>query len=549
MGIVDASALAAGTSLEHWTGQKPKRANSGNSSLDVLPIVEASADISATTKKRSSEGDTSELRRSGHKLPNSLRMVAIHNTPRGHGMTQHHHVPVQNATSNGSSSQAESSQVLPDAFNSLARFAEQLAQEEQAKAAAEGSPSGRHFPNAGRVHSGEPEKNARQVQSSITDLTKLSFVGFGVDWLRFPVYGRSVPSHVLADLKAAKAKAKGSQDPVYFELGGMTWTVVPNSDAKGVNNLPYMLKCAGVTLSLGEGGPGRPVAAVQATGRYCANFHPNELKTELKALVARVGVIAERFGCPTRLDIRGDVSGLHVSRLADAVAKDRVLTRADCDEVLRTHKKVNAVIFGRRGGRVYCRAYDKVLELSKDDDKRAEYLNVNALERLPEVLTRLEYELSSDFFRETWGARSLDQVFDTLGMLVEYLMHDWLRVCVDVNRNNTQRSKTTSWWAWLKSKMIAAAGASGERPKAEALEPDASKLVRQIIGCASSALALVGLVPSNAKDAITLLFQEFLKDFDEVRFKEQFWRKSERLSEFTQLWCGRSASRAALVLQ
>lgn len=464
-------------------------------------------------------------------------------------MTQYQRVPVHNATSNGATSQAESSQVFPDLFQSLARLAEQQSQEEQAKAAAEGSSSGPHCSNAGRLHSGKSGENGRQVQTSITDLTKLKFIGLGVDWVRFPVYGRSVPSHVLEALKAAKARAKESEEPVYFVLGGLTWTVVPKSDAKGVNNLPYMLKCAGVTLSLGEGGPGRPVAAVQATGRYCAMFHPKELKTELKALVARVGVVAERFGVPTRLDIRGDVAGLHVSRMADAVARDRVLTRADCDEVFRTHKKVNAVIFGRRGGRVYCRVYDKVLELSKDDDKRAEYLNANSLESLPEVLTRLEYELTSDFFRETWGARSLDQVFDTLGVLVEYLMHDWLRVCVDVDRNHTELSKISSWWQWLKSKMIAAAGVSGERPKPETLEPDASKLLRQIIGCASSALALVGLVPTNAKDAITLLFQEFLKDFDETRFKEQFWRKSERLSEFTQLWCGRSAARAALALE
>lgn len=464
-------------------------------------------------------------------------------------MTQHHHVPVQNPTSNGSSSQAESSQVLPDAFQSLKRFAEQQGHEEQAKAAGEGSASGPHCSNAVRLHSGNPEKNARQVQSSITDLTKLKFIGFGVDWLRFPVYGRSVPSHVLEGLKVAKARAKESDEPVHYVLGGLTWTVVPKSDAKGVNNLPYMLKCAGVTLSLGEGGPGRPVAAVQATGAYCATMHPLQLKTELKALVARVGVVAERFGVPTRLDVRGDVAGLHVSRMADALLRDRVLTRADCDEVLRTHKKVNAVIFGRRGGRVYCRVYDKVLELSKDDDKRAQYLNVNAMESMPEVLTRLEYELTSDFFRETWGARTLDEVFDSLGSLVQYLMHDWLRVCVDVDRNHTERSKITSWWQWLKSKMVSAAGTLGERPEPETLQPDASKLLKQIIGCASSALALVGLVPSNARDAITLLFQEFLKDFDETRFKEQFWRKSDRLAEFTQLWCSRSASRAALAVQ
>lgn len=464
-------------------------------------------------------------------------------------MTSHHHVPVQNATSNGSSSQAESSQVLPGAVHSLARFAEQLEQEEQAKAAREGSSSGTHCSNADRVHSGEPEKKPRQVQTSITDLTKLRFVGFGVDWLRFPVYGRPVPSDVLARLKDAKAKAKESADPVYFELGGLHWTVVPKSDAKGVNNLPYMLKCAGVTLSLGEGGAGRPVAAVQASGLYCATCHPNELKTELKSLVLRVGVLAERFGVPTRLDIRGDVAGLHVGRMADAVAKDRVLTRADCDEVLRTHKKVNAVIFGRRGGRVYCRVYDKVLELSKDDTKRSAYLRLNNMESLPEVLTRVEYELSNDFFRETWGCQSLDQVFSTLGTLVEYLMHDWLRVCVEVNRNNTQRSKTVSWWQWLKQKMVAAAGATGERPKHEHLPADPTKLIKQIMGCASSALALVGLVPKNAMDAISLLVQEFSSAFDEAKFKDDFWRKSDQFAQFAQQWVGRSSSRAALLLE
>jgi hypothetical protein len=464
-------------------------------------------------------------------------------------MTQHHHSRSK-STSNGLTSQAESSQVLPVVFESLARFADQLGQEEQAKAAAEGSSSGPHCSNAGRLHSGKSAKTPRQVQSSITDLTKLKFIGFGLDWLRFPVYGRPVPSDVLLRLKVAKEEAKQSSSPVYFELGGLTWTVLANADrSKGVNSLPYVLTCAGVSLSLGEGGPGRPVAAIQATGRYCAMFHPLELKTELKSLIARVGVLAERFGVPTRLDIRGDVAGLHVTRLADAVAKDRVLTRADCDQVYRTHKKVNSVVFGRRGGRVYCRVYDKVLELSKDDDKRAEYLNANALEALPDVLTRVEYELTSDFFRETWKASSLDQVFETLGSLVEYLMHDWLRVCVDVNRNHTQLARVASWWQWLKSKMIAAAGVTGERPKGEMFSPDPTKLIKQVIGCASSALALVGLVPKNARDSLLLLFDEFAGLFDEAKFKDDFWRKSDQFAQFAQHWVGRSASRAALVLE
>lgn len=462
-------------------------------------------------------------------------------------MTLHHHSR-SHLTSNDDSSQAESSS---HQFNPVDNFRELIAsmrEAELAETAAEGTSSGPHCSNADRVHSKENSGKPGGVQTSITDPTKLHFIGFACDWLSFQGYGQSVPLPVVLRLEAAKLRAADSETPVYFTLAGLTWTVKPGSKGKGSNSLPYVLSCAGLELSLGFGGPGRPVVRVDVTGRFCSQFNAQELLVHLKCLIAATGVRVERYGVPSRLDIRGDVAGLSVSRAAELYNREHVVCRADEDGLHREHSKPNALVFGSRGGRVYCRVYDKVAELKKDDDKRAAWLSSSGLAVMPDVVTRVEFELRGEFFRETFNCRTIDEVFWNLGALVQYLMGDWLRFCSSLDRRHTDRSKTVAWWAWLKSKMIAQAGMMGERPKAESLPADPSKLVKQILGCLSSALASVGLVPKDIEDAFRLLRQE-MGSGDETKFKQAFWQKSDELMHDAQVWFGRSGHRAALALE
>ena len=462
-------------------------------------------------------------------------------------MTQHHHSR-SNSTSNDDGSQAESSS---HQFNPVDNFRELIAsmrEAERAETAAEGTFSGPHCSNADRLHSKEISGKPGGVQTSITDPTKSHFIGFACDWLSFQGYGQSVPPAVLERLEAAKLRAVDSETPVYFPLAGLTWTVKTVPKGKGSNSLPYVLSCAGLELSLAPGGPGRPVVRVDVTGRYCSQFNAQELLVHLKCLIAATGVRVERYGVPSRLDIRGDVAGLSVARAAELYNRDHVVCRADEDGLHREHSKPNALLFGTRGGRVYCRIYDKVAELKKDDDKRNAWLSSNGLQVMPDVVTRVEFELRGEFFRETFPCRTIDEVFWNLGALVKYLMEDWLRFCSSLDRRHTKRSKTVAWWSWLKSKMIAQAGMMGERPKRESLPADPTKLAKQVIGCLSSALALVGLVPKDIDDAFRLLRQE-LGAGDEVKFKDAFWRKSEQMVHDSQVWVGRSAHRAALALE
>ena len=484
-------------------------------------------------------------------------------------MTQYQRVPVHNATSNGATSQAETSQVLPAASETLGKLPCQVEHREQAKVATEGTSSGRHCSNDDRLHSKEDSGKTRGVQSSITDPSTLHFVGSACDWLRFPVFGGSVSLEVLEQLKAKKQEALNSVTPVYFDLAGQTWIVAPVSDAKGSNSLPYVLKGPGIQISLAEGVIGRPVslladggrgsgcvvddpsharpvAALAFTGQYCARFNPQELVEDAKAWLDKLGVRVERLGVPTRLDIRGDIAGLHVSKVIRDFALGRIVKRARkwSLEGEGQWEDVTGLYLGKRTQGVMARVYDKALELKKDPDKLKEYLLVNGLEELPEVLTRVEFELHSDFFREKWNARCLEDVFKNLGAIIEYLMQDWLRVCVEVDRNHTDRAINAAWWDWLKAHMIGAALVVGEKPKPEVLPPDTSKCVRQFWGCLSTMCASIGIVPRDKIHALELVLEHF-GACDEEKFKEAFYIKSDRLVNVSRFVSGRSGYRAA----
>lgn len=455
-------------------------------------------------------------------------------------MTQNHH-PRPQHTSNDASSQAES--FFPQ-FGPEAKFRES----ERAKYAGEGSTSGPHFPNAARVHSAKTGSDLQGGQSSITAPYKLNFLGFACDWIRLPVYGVPVSERLREILKAKKAEARESDKPVLLELGGTTWTVGVGYDGTGSNSLPYVLTCAGVTLALGDGGDNRPVAAITATGMFCGQYYFHELLIELKCIVLSVGVGVYRWGNPSRLDLRVDVSGLSVSKFLATFAAKNVVKRARTGRVEfgAELEDTTGLLFGKRGQDVYCRIYDKVAELKRDEQKQQAYLIANGLEQMPEVVTRVEFELRSEFFRETFVTVDVDHLALNVGALVEYLMCKWIRFCSHKDPNNIQNSKPASWWEWMTRKAIEAARVKGVRPKAEFLPPDPNKMAKVIRGCLSTACASIGIVPKDLKHAFEIV-AELFSGTDEQRMKDDFWKKSDDMRHFVNDWI-RRPSKSLVVL-
>jgi hypothetical protein len=387
------------------------------------------------------------------------------------------------------------------------------------------------------------------VRPCITDPPKRIFVAGGLDWCKLYVFGCPTTADLLNRLEKAKTKLKEGGREEWIDLAGMTWRVEAFGDGKGSNNLPYLLTCAGLRLALGSRAGSGPVAMIEAQGSYCAGRDPQELHKELKEIVCKVGVNPDRFTV-SRLDVHGDMAGLHLSTFVKVFASGGVIKRAKKWSLFGegNFEDVSGLYFGKRGRGAYCRIYDKVRELERDEDKLKSYLAAHDLTELPESLTRVEFELSGEWFREEWRDSDSDAVFDRLGTITEYLMHDWLRFCFHVDRRHTDHAKPCSWWKYLGLKMAQQMHGFQKRSQKPRPIPRTSKYLEQIRG---NLAALVGGKLGQGPPDIASAFNQFVvplfKESDQLKFRDSLETKclqhDQRVAEW-ELWCSQGLAEA-----
>ena len=380
----------------------------------------------------------------------------------------------------------------------------------------------------------EPPAELRQsgperagVRPCNTDPPKLTFFAGGLDWLKLYVFGGLCPERLRGVLEKAKKAAETDHPDRYIELGERLWQVQDHGEGKGSNSMAYLLCSGGLRLALNARESG-PCAMIEAQGAFCAGRAPFEVFEELKDIVRDVGCSIIRTTV-SRLDIHADMLGLPMSRVAKAHNNDQIVRRAKefgtrgfgraCD--------VETLYVGSRSSSVFARIYDKSRELSKNDEKAAHYKSIHGLSEVPEVLTRVEFELGGDFFRETWRAEDAEEGFKSLGTIARYLTHDWIRVCHHVDRNNTQKAKAVAWWQYMSDRLVMCMAGQGNRGDRLPVVPDTDRLKKQVVGTLASLCARLGVNPGDVDGAcrqlVALVKEEdnlSLRDKVELRYFE-----------------------------
>lgn len=364
------------------------------------------------------------------------------------------------------------------------------------------------------------ELDASRVQSCITDPAKLSFLCGGLDWLKLYGFGGLCPSWVLEDLRRLKMAAVEGSPDVFIELGGKIWTVEPYSSGKGSNCLAYVLTWGAVRLAL-SARPSGPCAMIEAQGTFCAGRSPREVHDELRQIVTSVGCSPDRF-VVSRLDIHADVVGVPFSRISKAFVSGNIVKRSK-DWNMHGHgdfDKGTGLYFGKRGQPVIARVYDKARQLAANEDKAATYCCAHSLTEVPSVLTRVEFEMTADFFRDKWKWENSNEVLDGLSTVAEYLMNDWLRVCYHVDRNNTQLAKPASWWKFIADKLVNKLNAFGPVGERVPMVPNKERSISQVVGHVATICALAGKAPRDLNHAFEYL-SELLNEEHNVRFRDK----------------------------
>lgn len=363
------------------------------------------------------------------------------------------------------------------------------------------------------------------VQTDNMDPEKLMALAAGVDWLAFYSFGPKAPDELLSHLAGLKAKAEDKEQWIF--LGGRYWQVQPYGMGKGLNAMRYVLDGPGVRLGISSQGSDKaPNAIIEATGQYCGGRDPQALYRELKRVIGDAGLNIMRTTI-TRLDLFIDVEGIHCKRVWDRFYSGNVVKRSrkvnpHFDGIDGT--KITGIDFGKRGDGVFLRCYDKALELSLNDAKTERYLEAFDRDKVPEVLTRIEFEVSWEFLSETWAAQDGDAVFASLSSLASYLMRDWIRVCNYVDRNNTQLAKAESWWQHAANRLAKAARGFADRPAAMFMRPDVVRLKRQAMGLLAAIAAVTGLGPQSVADGAAIL-ASVCTSGDDVVFADRVERR------------------------
>lgn len=108
-------------------------------------------------------------------------------------------------------------------------------------------------------------------------------------------------------------------------------------------------------------------------------------------------------------------------------------------------RKVNGMNFGSSGtGKVYCRIYDKVLEITKKKSKTwfYEIWKKNGLDC--KNVWNIEFQINREYLKEHY-IETVWQVFDRLGSIWEYCTTKWLVKTIPDNNNISRCSINPVW--------------------------------------------------------------------------------------------------------
>ena len=173
------------------------------------------------------------------------------------------------------------------------------------------------------------------------------------------------------------------------------------------------------------------------------------------------------------------------------------------NEVVTYRRKVSGMNFGSRNtGRIYCRIYNKTLEVTQKRQKVGFYQIWKNYGLDIENIWNVEFELKRDFLRRI-SVNTVEDLFDSLKTIWEYCTCKWL-VKTNLDRTRIERSTIDSCW----EKIQHAFDNCNSREfisVAEQKEADANVLIPGMMGYLTSYGAKVGI--NNYSNVMTLFSQ------------------------------------------
>lgn len=274
----------------------------------------------------------------------------------------------------------------------------------------------------------------------------------GVDALYLSAQGVA-PSSLLVDLEAARLQAEADGLPVVFSLGGYPTKVLPRAFGKYRYAVAHELGMIGITTS-----DNLPVVRVQPTAVAIHALGPSGTVLWAENVLDAAGIVASLH--VARLDLHSDWQGFEVR----AHERSNFVTYSDRRALYEVAEEMSGLNFGKRGGSVYARIYDKSREmLEKGHDW---WPDVWGAAYDPEQkVTRIEFEFSRAGLVE-FGIDTPTDALARLGELWAYATMQWLSLRTPTNDDTRSRWPVDPRWQSVQASTLAGGCAPAHRIKA-----------------------------------------------------------------------------------
>jgi|LFRM01.1.fsa_nt_gb hypothetical protein len=299
---------------------------------------------------------------------------------------------------------------------------------------------------------------------------------------------------LLDKLEECKQDAKlnlreNSAEKVLIRIGDMEFEVLPN----GKKGYAYILHNSFYELDLAQ------------YRSKNMNFNPMMVKIKSEALWCRgainaykelqlwteknIGKIIENK--ITRIDLCCHIDNFKLNDNDIDKFKGQYYT----DTIYRYRRKINAMTFGSSAtGKLYCRIYDKVLEI-KQKKQKTWFYQVWKNEGLKEdQVWNIEYQIMRDFLKE----RNISTVEETINYIPEIWKYCTEKFVVKHNNDNKNITRCTLATEWLEIQKTFEAVEYKEFIKREdQLKADAEAIVPSCYGYITTYAARSGIMNSD----------------------------------------------------
>ena len=305
-------------------------------------------------------------------------------------------------------------------------------------------------------------------------------------------------------------------------INGMSFELLPN----GTRGYAYILHNSGYEVKIAQ------------YKSQIESFTPIQIRISAEYLWSKSFMkswyiikswIEETFGCIeenkiSRVDLCMHTSDVDFIENYEVSYKGKF--KKDSVNVLDyTNKKINSITFGsRKGKNIYCRIYNKTLEVKETKNKTWFFDIWNKNELNVEKVWNLEFEIKSEFLRE-FKIKTIEDLEKSLRDIWRYCTEKWL---LKIDRTNIRTDRCPVNHEWLEiQKAFDKYNSVGLIEREKQIEKNASVLLPNIIGNITSYAARKNITDMKKTfDDLYYNSKEYLenrnKDFKEETEKKKF---------------------------